>query len=42
MKKITRDLKGSTLIKLLEKFQYEVIRQTGSHIRIKTTLNGRA
>jgi len=38
--RIPRDLTGLDLIKLLKPFGYEVVRQTGSHIRIQTTLNG--
>lgn len=38
--KIPRDLTGSELIKKLKKFDYLVTRQSGSHIRITTTLNG--
>ena len=41
MKKIPRDVDASQLIKILnKKYQYEVTRQTGSHIRITTTLRG--
>ncbi|ADB37188.1 type II toxin-antitoxin system HicA family toxin [Spirosoma linguale] len=38
--KIPRGLTGLELIKYLKPFGYEVIRQTGSHIRIQTTQNG--
>lgn len=38
--KIPRDLTGLELINLLRPFGYEVIRQTGSHIRVQTTQNG--
>ncbi len=38
--KTPRDLTGLELIKLLKPFGYEVVRQTGSHIRIQTTQNG--
>lgn len=38
--KIPRNLTGLELIKLLKPFGYEVIRQTGSHIRIQTVQNG--
>ncbi|TAE31275.1 MAG: type II toxin-antitoxin system HicA family toxin [Cytophagales bacterium] len=38
--KIPRDLTGLDLIKRLRVFGYEVVRQTGSHIRIQTTENG--
>ncbi len=41
MKKLPRDISGSELIKLLgKKYAYVVTRQTGSHIRITTQLNG--
>ncbi|WP_019987617.1 type II toxin-antitoxin system HicA family toxin [Rudanella lutea] len=38
--KIPRDLTGLQLIKCLKPFGYEVVRQTGSHIRIQTWQNG--
>jgi predicted RNA binding protein YcfA (HicA-like mRNA interferase family) len=38
--KIPRSLTGLELIKLLKPFVYEVVRQTGSHIRIQTMQNG--
>ncbi len=38
--KIARNLTGLELIKLLKPFGYEVMRQTGSHIRIQTMENG--
>lgn len=38
--KIPRNLTGLDLIKLLKSLGYEVVRQTGSHIRIQTTQNG--
>jgi len=34
-----RDVSGKDLIKVLLKYRYEVIRQTGSHIRLSITLN---
>ncbi len=41
MKILPRDIHASELLKLLNrKYEYEVTRQTGSHIRITTTLNG--
>ncbi len=41
MKKIPRDINASQFIKLLnKKYQYAVTRQSGSHIRISTTLSG--
>ncbi|MFN8346005.1 MAG: type II toxin-antitoxin system HicA family toxin [Spirosomataceae bacterium] len=38
--KIPRDITGAELIKLLKKLNYEIVRQTGSHIRIRTEQNG--
>lgn len=38
--KLPRSLSAIALIKALKKFDYEVTRQTGSHIRITTQLNG--
>jgi len=39
--KTPRDLKGESLIKLLEKhFGYEQTRQAGSHLRLTTVRNG--
>lgn len=35
-----RDLTGKELIKALEKLEYEVTRQSGSHIRLTTSRNG--
>ena len=41
MKKIPRDISASELIKLLGKvYGYYVTRQSGSHIRITTEVNG--
>jgi len=41
MKKLPRDISSSQLIKLLsKKYNYVITRQTGSHIRITTQLNG--
>jgi len=34
MPKIPRDISGSELSKLLSKYGYKVVRQTGSHIRL--------
>ncbi|WEA00012.1 type II toxin-antitoxin system HicA family toxin [Mucilaginibacter sp. SJ] len=34
-----RDVSGKDLIKVLLKYGYEVIRQTGSHIRLSITFN---
>ncbi len=38
--KIPRDLSGHELIKYLKQFGYKVTRQTGSHIRLTTTVQG--
>jgi predicted RNA binding protein YcfA (HicA-like mRNA interferase family) len=38
--KIPRDVNGTMLIKRLEKFGYQVTRQTGSHIRLTSLDNG--
>ncbi|MBD2752784.1 type II toxin-antitoxin system HicA family toxin [Spirosoma validum] len=38
--KIPRHLTGIELVKLLKPLGYEVVRQTGSHIRIQTIENG--
>jgi len=38
--KIPRDLTGADLIKLLSKYNYQVTRQSGSHVRLTTQLNG--
>ncbi len=32
--KLPRDLSGEELVRLLEKFGYQVTRQTGSHVRL--------
>lgn len=41
MKKIPRDISGADLVKLLGKaYAYMQTRQTGSHIRLSTQLNG--
>jgi predicted RNA binding protein YcfA (HicA-like mRNA interferase family) len=38
--KLPRDLSGNDLAKALSKFGYELDHQTGSHIRLKTELEG--
>ena len=38
--RIPRDIDAEDLISLLRRFGYETTRQTGSHIRLTTTLNG--
>lgn len=36
--KLPRDIGGEELAKLLSKYGYEITRQTGSHLRLTTTL----
>jgi len=38
--KLPRDIGGEELAKLLSRYHYEVTRQTGSHLRLTTNLNG--
>ena len=38
--RIPRDLSASDLNKILKKLGYDVTRQTGSHIRLTTTVKG--
>ena len=38
--KLPRDIRGEELAKLLEKYGYSVIRQSGSHIRLTSTIKG--
>ncbi len=38
--KLPRDLGGEELAKLLKKYGYGVTRQTGSHMRLTTHVNG--
>jgi len=38
--KLPRDISGKRLAKALQKFGYEIEHQTGSHIRLKTLVNG--
>jgi len=38
--KLPRDISGGELAKRLEKYGYRITRQTGSHIRVTTTLQG--
>jgi len=37
MPKIPRDISGRELAKLLKRYQYKIVRQTGSHIRLVST-----
>ncbi len=39
--KIPRDLSSYNLIKLLNKYGYNITRQTGSHIRLASSLKGK-
>lgn len=38
--KLPRDLSGEALAQLLKQFGYQIVRQTGSHIRLTTQQNG--
>lgn len=38
--KLPRDLSGADLVKLLKKLGYQPTRQSGSHIRLTTQING--
>ncbi len=38
--KVPRDLGGEELAKLLERYEYRLTRQTGSHLRLTSTLKG--
>jgi predicted RNA binding protein YcfA (HicA-like mRNA interferase family) len=38
--RIPRDISGAELIKRLKPFGYTITRQTGSHIRLTTQMNG--
>jgi predicted RNA binding protein YcfA (HicA-like mRNA interferase family) len=38
--RLPRDISGDDLAKALREFGYEVTRQTGSHMRLTTTLHG--
>ena len=38
--KIPRDISGEKLIKLLKRYGFKITRQTGSHVRLTTTLKG--
>lgn len=40
--RLPRDLSGHDLIKLLKRYGYEVTRQVGSHIRLRSMLRGPA
>ena len=38
--KLPRNLNGDTLARALQKFDYQITRQTGSHLRLTTHRNG--
>lgn len=38
--KLPREISGEELAKRLEKYGYRIARQTGSHLRLTTTLQG--
>jgi predicted RNA binding protein YcfA (HicA-like mRNA interferase family) len=38
--KLPRDLAGTALASLLRRYGYEITRQTGSHLRLGSTLKG--
>ncbi|NET00193.1 MAG: type II toxin-antitoxin system HicA family toxin [Sphaerospermopsis sp. SIO1G2] len=38
--RLPRDLSGLELVKALERLEYQLSHQTGSHIRLTTQLNG--
>ena len=38
--KLPRDLSGKELAHLLKRYGYEISRQTGSHIRLRSTIKG--
>ncbi len=38
--RLPRDISSKELIKLFKKFDYQITRQKGSHIRITTTQQG--
>jgi predicted RNA binding protein YcfA (HicA-like mRNA interferase family) len=40
MPKIPRDISGRELIKLLKKYGYKIVRETGSHIRLTSNFKG--
>jgi predicted RNA binding protein YcfA (HicA-like mRNA interferase family) len=40
MTRLPRDVSGTQLARLLEKYGYQITRQTGSHIRLTTQMNG--
>jgi predicted RNA binding protein YcfA (HicA-like mRNA interferase family) len=38
--KLSRDISGDELVRLLAKFGYHTLRQTGSHIRLVSSFKG--
>jgi predicted RNA binding protein YcfA (HicA-like mRNA interferase family) len=41
MPKIPRDISGRELAQLLDKYEYEIKRETGSHIRLVSEMRGK-
>ena len=41
MPKIPRDISGRELAQLLDKYEYEIKRETGSHIRLVSEVRGK-
>jgi predicted RNA binding protein YcfA (HicA-like mRNA interferase family) len=39
--KLPRDLSGEELARALRKFEYEITRQTGSHMRVTSGVKGK-
>lgn len=39
--RLPRDLSGAELARLLAKYEYRVTRQTGSHLRLTSTIKGK-
>jgi predicted RNA binding protein YcfA (HicA-like mRNA interferase family) len=38
--RLPRDLSGHELAKLLRRYGYEIVRQSGSHLQLRTSLRG--
>ena len=41
MPKIPRDISGSKLVRLLKKYNYEITRKSGSHVRLTSMHKGK-
>jgi predicted RNA binding protein YcfA (HicA-like mRNA interferase family) len=39
--KVPRDVNADVLVRLLERYGYFIVRQTGSHIRLSKVINGK-